>query len=507
MYDFIFFTDVTDSIFTYKAIGAYKVAHILRENGYSVLVVDHLHTFSEEEFKELLDSCVSEQTKCIGFSSTFLKRVTDIGPDKPTKLEMMPTVDQYFFPQGPEFEKNIIQHLHSINANCKVLVGGVLANENIQNKLVDYAILGFGEQSILRLAKHLVNNEPLENVKKNLWGVTILDDKLAQGYDFQNSTFQWEKIDVCNHKILPIEISRGCIFKCSFCSYPLIGKKTNDYIRTAEILAKELQDNYDKFGVYHYYVLDDTFNDNDYKLDALLTAVKKLTFQPLFWAYTRLDLLTTRKHVDKLYDIGLRSMYFGIETLNPATGRAIKKGHDREKQIKTVQDIRQQYGNEIKMNGNFIIGLPHETLETATDTFKRLKSGEIPLHSYRFNGLILQRPTLRTWSSELARNYKEYGYQVLSEEHDDFLGMKWTNEHFERDQAWELANKWTAEAQLSDNYYISDQAAMALINYGYTMDWLRTTKYKDINWQKLEQVDKFNFINDYKKQLFAHLKR
>jgi radical SAM superfamily enzyme YgiQ (UPF0313 family) len=30
-------------------------------------------------------------------------------------------------------------------------------------------------------------------------------------------------------KVLPIEIARGCIFKCKFCSYPLNGKQNLDF--------------------------------------------------------------------------------------------------------------------------------------------------------------------------------------------------------------------------------------------------------------------------------------
>jgi len=505
MYDFIFFTDVTDTLLTYKSIGAYKCANSLRQHGYSVLVVDHLHTFTRQEFRNILEVSVTEQTKFIGFSSTFLKKINKQVKDKPTQFEYMNSVDHFFFPQGPEFENEMIDYLHTINPDCKVVMGGFMAHPNLQNKNIDYTILGFAEDGVVNLARHLESGEPLRHARKNLWGITVIDNKTAQGYDFQNSKFRWEDSDVLNHRVLPIEVSRGCIFKCSFCSYPMIGKKNNDYIRLPEILAKELQENYDRFGVKDYFVLDDTFNDNEYKIDALLKAVRSLTFQPLFWAYVRLDLLTTKQHVDKLYEIGLRGMYFGIETLNPQTGRAIKKGHNRELQIETIQHIRSKYGDEINMNGNFIIGLPYESIESVTDTYQRLKSGEIPLHSYRFNGLVLKRADFQTWTSELSRDYDKFGYTVLPEEHDDDLGMKWTNEYMDRDTAWNLANTWTEEAQQNPDYRISDQLGISLINYGYDRTFLRSTKYNELDWAHIERVKKVEFMDNYKKQLFDHL--
>lgn len=507
MYDFMFFTDVTDPLLVYKPIGAYKCAHILREQGYSVLVVDHLHIFTREEFRNLIELSITQQTKFVGFSSTFLKKISQVTADSPTKFEYMNSIDEHFFPQGVEFEQEMISYIKDINPNCAVVLGGTLAHPNLQNKLIDYVLLGFSEQSILNLARHLESNEPLTNARKNLWGVTIIDDKLAQGYDFQNSTFQWADSDVLNSQVLPLEISRGCIFKCAFCSYPMIGKKANDYIRSAEILAEEMQTNYDRFGITSYYVIDDTFNDNEYKLDTLLEAVKKLSFAPKFWAYTRLDLLTTRKHVDKLYKLGLRGMYFGIETLNPKTGRAINKGHNRELQIETIRHIRSTYNNEISMHGSFIIGLPYESIESVTDTYNRLKSGEIPLHTYRFSGLSLSRADNTTWSSQLSREYDKFGYTVLSEEHDDPYGMQWSNEYVDRQQAIDLASKWNDESQISSEYCIPNQVSWALINYGYDLKYLYNTKFHEVDWSYIERTKKVEFMDNYKQKLFDYLEQ
>jgi len=505
MYDFIFFTDVTDTLLIYKPIGAYKCANVLRQQGYKVLVVDHLHTFSEKELCRLMDMTVSPKTKAVGFSSTFLRRIQNMDPDKPTEFEFMSDVNEHYMPRGPEFEENVIVYLKQINSKCKVILGGVLGHPNIKNRTLDYCVLGYGETSIINLANHLAKDEPLQNAFTNQHGVVILDNKKAEGYDFQNSTFRWEDSDVLNHRILPLEVSRGCIFKCSFCSYPMIGKKKNDYIRPADNLAREMQDNYDRFKVRHYYILDDTFNDNEIKIDTMLAAIGQLTFQPIFWAYTRLDLLTTRGHVDKLYAMGQRGMYFGIESLNPQTTKAIKKGHNRDLQVEQIRYIRKRYGDEINMNGSFIAGLPYESVASITDTFTRLHSGDIPLHSYRFGGLALKRADQATWSSELAREYWKFGYEVEPAKNDDLLGMKWKNEHMDRQKAFDIGNAFTFQAQQNPDYHLSDQTGLALVNYGYEMEDLRKVKYHQIDWADLERNKKVEFVDTYKKKLFDYL--
>ena len=98
MYDFVIFTDVTDTILSYKAIGAYKIANTLREEGYTVLVVDHLHTFSLDEFKRIIDLSVGPNTKFVGFSSTFYNASEEMVEERSTEFGFMVTLDDHVFP-------------------------------------------------------------------------------------------------------------------------------------------------------------------------------------------------------------------------------------------------------------------------------------------------------------------------------------------------------------------------------------------------------------------------
>ena len=72
MYDAIIFTDCWDMIGNIPAIGAYKCAHSLRKNGYTCLVVNHVGEFEFEELVDLLDQTIGNNTRLIGFSTTFI---------------------------------------------------------------------------------------------------------------------------------------------------------------------------------------------------------------------------------------------------------------------------------------------------------------------------------------------------------------------------------------------------------------------------------------------------
>jgi radical SAM superfamily enzyme YgiQ (UPF0313 family) len=404
----------------------------------------------------------------------------------------------YLFPQGNNFEKQFIEYIKTINSKIKIISGGTTARADCQNKNIDFVVLGYGESSILSIDSHVSHGDPIPYAMKNIWGVTVIDNRTSAGYDFQHSTFAWENTDVVNCKVLPIEISRGCIFKCSFCSYPMNGKKNLDFVRLSNLLEQELQKNYNNFGIENFWILDDTFNDNEYKLNIILDAVKRLSYQPKFWAYLRLDLLATKNHIDKLYDIGVRYMYFGIESLNPKTGRAVGKGYDRNKQINMLKYIKQRYP-DIRVHGSFIIGLPHETIDSCRDTVSLCLSKEIPLDSFQIKGLRIRRQSMIPWSSEIDKAPEKFGYTILPTPENVVL-LNWKNQYTNNQEAYELGEEWTELAHKSAGFKLPGQDIFSLKNYGYSDELMHNIDYKDVDWHSISLAKEL-YVSQYKKQL------
>lgn len=504
MYDAVIFTDVTDTVTIYKAIGAYKIANTLRQQGYTCLVVDHLHAFTLEELKQVIDNSVSVDTLFVGFSSTFFNNTLNSTNTDGSKTYK--PVLSGVMPQGIEFENQFVNYIKAKNNNCKIVVGGTKAHANLNDKNIDYSVIGYGEVSILSIANHLKNNTPLVSSYRNLHGVTVVDNRTNDGYDFVNSKFEWQELDVGNAKVLPLEIARGCIFKCKFCSYPLNGKQNLDFIRHSDILYEEMQSSYDKYGVSNFYILDDTFNDSTYKLDILQDTVKRLTFQPKFWAYTRLDLIAQNNElIDKLYDIGLRGLYFGIETLNKRTGLIIGKGFDRAKQINTIKQIRERFGDEVTMHGSFILGLPEENISSMRQTFNQLMDESIPLHTFIFHGLNLYKNEAVPFNSELGKNFKDYGYTEINTDHNS-PKINWKNAYLDNTIASELATEFNTTAQNSSRLRLPGQIGFSLKNMKYSDEYISSVRWNEVNWQEIS-FNKDLYIEEYKKLLFNRLSK
>jgi radical SAM superfamily enzyme YgiQ (UPF0313 family) len=489
-----------------KPLGAYKCAQSLRENGYSCLVVDRFHTFSDQELDELLSLTVDQTTKFIGFSTTYFAN-SDVEKNPDGSTPQFGSMNESFLPQGKDFENMLIKKLRKLNSNIKIVVGGGNAPQFQQNKNINYMCLGYSEASIINLMKHLCEGTELADHHRNLWGVTIINDKAAKNYDFVNSKLEWLDTDVVNQKILPLEVARGCIFKCKFCAYPMNGKQNLEFIKTEDQLRYELERNYEEFGIYKYQIIDDTFNDNDYKLTKIKKVIDSLKFQPEFWAYLRLDLISRnyKKYFAPLYDLGVRAANFGIETMNPETAKIIGKGYDRERQIETLQNIWDDYENKFFMTSGFIVGLPEESIEQVEETNAMLLSRKIPLHTWMFYPLILQPHYRTAWKSELEINYDQYGYEYSDVVHDYPGGVEWKNKFMKFSEAAKIATRFNS-AQRNFSGLTTQKSWGLHGSFDMSMSELVNTPFNQLNFNRIENLisDK---DNEYKIKLFQLLKQ
>lgn len=409
-YDVVLFTGCKSV--NVKTFGAYKCAHELRQAGFRTLVVNHLHDLDINDLKRILSCTVGPDTLFVGMSNTFLDPVRQAAVNP---LRDIKTVYQSILPHGPEIEQQFVDHIRSLNARCRIVVGGTRTFFNINNPNIDYAIIGYADVSIVNLANHLKHDRPLPNAKRNINRLTVIDDPNAENFDFVNSSMIWTPDDVIiPGETLPLEISRGCVFNCSFCTYRLRGKQKLDYLKRYDILRDELVRNYETYGTTTYRLLDDTYNDTREKIDIMLQMVKSLPFQPKFWSYIRLDLLSKHPEtVDKIIDTGIVSMYFGIETLNKSTGRMIGKGYDPEKQVETIRRMKDRYGDSIHLHGSFICGLPGESTDSIRTTVQRLLDRDVPLDSFYYQPLFINKNEFETWQSAFGLDLEKFGYQEI----------------------------------------------------------------------------------------------
>ena len=463
-----------------RAIGPTRIATELRNHGYSVQVVDELSTMLQENhdtFKKIIDKFVGPNTLWVGFSSTFLvnKQPANFKQkwvSSPATRALMTRSDDSL-PTYREQLHDIRQTILDKNPKCKLVLGGSKANLR-DWEIIDIYVEGYADTSAVKMTRWIEGKNPFFQVVSNNDGrsVSVVDDPKASHFDFVNSDTRWHPSDkIFQGESLPIEISRGCIFNCSFCSYPLNGKKKMDYLRDPQLLRDEFIRNYEEYGTTGYVYCDDTHNDSADKLEILYDQVySKLNFKINFVAYLRLDLLAAKPHTAQLLlDSGLQGAFFGIESLNYESARSVGKGIRPERAIETLHSLKQLWGDRVMTSAGFISGLPYDTEETIGRWGDMISDANFPIDTVTSSPLTLSKNGGKSlWKSEFDLNPGKYGYYFPDDDRPSYWENSITGLNFNR--AIEIANSIDARAKQNKAGLAVLFVIPALLSMGYKFE-------------------------------------
>lgn len=472
----LIFTELSlrDSLPPNRAAGAYRIATEIRKAGYSCQVIDYVTKFSFDELYSILDYFVGEETLIVGFSSTFFTYVdTEYQPFQTQQLDtnhkmglrikyVTDNLSTMNYPYHPKRMTQIFDHIYKKNPKVKIVYGG--AKAQFQRALCDTFAIGYSDASIVHYMKYLEGKNSFFQFETTPSGNAVIVGDSCY-FDFSTSTIDWHESDfVRRGEVLPIEISRGCVFNCAYCYFPLRGKKNLDHIKKESVLRDEFLRNYHEYGVTRYVYSDDTHNDSMDKLRMLHKVVQSLPFEIEYVAYMRHDLIYANKDSIKLLrESGLRSVMFGIETLNHDAGKAIGKGLHPEKTKELMHRLKEdEWKNEVGIFSGFIVGLPHETPETVNKWFEWVMDKKCPIDTFIVTGLEIkaQKHNLHFGHSILGTKPEKYGYTLYD-------NGTWRSAYFDTNSALRQAQALLGESFRLGRHRIGGMSAVTLSNLGY----------------------------------------
>lgn len=452
MYDVVLIGNNDFTFFSYNE-SLLKLASFLRQQGYRVFTLNCNHVLTKAEFVKILYRVVSPQTKVIGISTTMLgctnERVQWNNPDHEftgnfdLTLEDMALLDEFsysWFSTNPRLQAQLTQQgfplpmvwpmaatlIKKINPNIKIVMGGSMMKIAYWDPIMmerfgamDYLVKGQGESTMLAILKSIETGQSL-SFSGTYHGAKIVDDKLYPYIFHDDAGFVRSAEDdgLAWGAVGQIEISRGCSFRCTYCSYDLVGKKTEDYTRPPSSIRDELLRNYDEFGMTHYTIPDDTMNESVEKMRMFADIVQSLPFETSFYCQGRFDLLQAwPEQIDLMLDANITGFYSGIETMCDAAGRAVGKGLGRRRILNTFDLWQTRTQGRILHDSGWICGLPREMPESMVQTFKWLAAPDCPT-----NGEV----AWLTFSpgTPIRENAEKHGY-VISE------GRSWTTSQYD----------------------------------------------------------------------------
>ena len=438
----LIFSGNTESPFRLISAGPYRIATQLRENGFTVQIVDICKIKKFSKLHEyILKKFVDKDTLWIGFSVNFLSHIFDYKYfDSQTQVD-------FYKKNNSNFDSELIKFIDfvkSINPKIQFILGG--------GKLFSLDYLNFYQF-------RGYTDEQIVDFTKNLSKGSLPSNKTIYNREYKNfhcSKITYLKNDVLNYKTLAAEISRGCIFKCKFCSFPLNGKTKGDWVKNYDILKEEFIYNYENFGIINYTFTDDTYNDSCEKIQDLYEKVySKLPFKISFSTYMRLDLIHRFPHTAELLkESGVTAITFGIETLNRDAAKLIGKGLDPYKQIDFLQKLKLNEFKNILLASGWILGLPTDTKESLINFSKWVISNDNPLNDNLFSHFGVMPPEItqfKLYRSEFDLTWKNYDME-FELKNDGHFAWKYKNEDLDSDWCRDLSQKLHSVTYKKDTY-------------------------------------------------------
>lgn len=266
-----------------------------------------------------------------------------------------------------------------------VFVGGIhisLLPESLP-LTCDLGVIGEGEQTVLELIKSFMQNSFNDDILKEIKGIIFRDKggrliKTAERKHIERIDElpfpDRDNLNIRKNGFLHIFSSRGCNYRCAFCSNSRFWKKARLF--SAEYVLKELREVMTKYSPRAITFYDDDLLIDKKRLNNLASLVDKegINKKTEFNLMTRADAID-EETVSFLKRMNTTVVSLGLESGCQKTLDFLKCGTSSVKNNAKAIELLNRAG--IFTYGFFIIGAPNETEEDILETLNFIRKSRL----------------------------------------------------------------------------------------------------------------------------------
>ncbi|MCX4190862.1 B12-binding domain-containing radical SAM protein [Methylophaga sp. OBS3] len=312
----------------------------------------------------------------------------------------------------------VVALIKTISPDIKIVLGGPEVSHQPDVppvcELADYVISGPGEQDFRELCQQLLADE--SPAEKYIEGRATPLEELVLPYQF------YDDEDIKN-RLIYVEASRGCPFKCEFCLSAL--DKTSTAFPLDAFLSE--MDLLWQRGVRNFKFIDRTFNLKVSTSVAILEFFLERMSDDLYLHFEVVPDNLPEKLQTVLKKFPPQSLQFeiGIQTFDTEIQTLISRRQDNNKSKHNILWLREQTGAHL--HTDLIFGLPGDTLANFADSFDQL----VALNPHEIQVGILKRlrgaPLNRHTENYQLRFNPQPPYNLLCSRDISFTDMQLVN--------------------------------------------------------------------------------
>lgn len=209
--------------------------------------------------------------------------------------------------------------------------------------------------------------------------------------------------------------SLGCPFNCSYCNiHALYDGKPGIRFRSIAKVVEEIDFLVRNYSIKNIKILDELFVLKEKRVMDFCDLLIQRSYDLNIWAYARIDTVN-EKILRMMKQAGINWVCCGIEAASKKVRDDVSKGRFSQDTVMKAVEMAHRAG--IYVLGNFLFGLPEDTLETMRETFDLAK--ELNCEYVNFYAMMAY-PGSKLYE-EAFRDGKQMpdswlGYSQLSEE-------------------------------------------------------------------------------------------
>ena len=371
---------------------------------YPVIPASGLTLLKSNKFEVFYIDSILEQLN----TEKFIEKLKEINPDLLVYETKTPVVKSNW---------GIVKKIKRILPEIKIAACGdhvsVLPLETMENSNVDFVITGGDfDMGMLRLAEHLQDGKEMPKgfyYRENKEIKNTGEYELVKDLDYlpfiDREVIPWEKYHegwTLKKRFMYMMGSRGCAYRCSFCSWPAMLFKYKLRMRSVSKVLDEMEILVNKYKVEEIFFDDDTFTCNKKWVMDFCKGVVDREIKVLWSCNGRVD-NTDEEMLIAMKKANCRLIKYGIESANQKTLDRINKGYTIE-QIKEAFMLSKKIG--ILRHGTVMVGYPWESKEDMEKTIKFVKSLDVDTVQF---SIPIVYPGTKLFKEAEEKNWLRFG--------------------------------------------------------------------------------------------------
>jgi anaerobic magnesium-protoporphyrin IX monomethyl ester cyclase len=271
----------------------------------------------------------------------------------------------------------------------------------------DVAVLGEGEETLLELMRlYLEKGVLIEDDLEHVSGIAFRSRGGIKTTGARSLITPLDRIPFPSWTLLNVRpgaavymfSSRGCPYKCVFCSSTRYWQRFRAF--SADYVVHEIEELIKRYKVEYIYFYDDLFIANPERLRKIVQLIvdKRINRKVSFGGSVRANLVK-EETCRLLKTMGFKQINFGAESGSERVLAYLKGGVTVADNQRTI-DLAHKYG--LQVSCSFILGTPSETKEEAMDTYRFILGNRNKLSSFDAH-LMTAFPGTPIWNHAESR--------------------------------------------------------------------------------------------------------